>query len=69
MLVELICPKCGGKMEVDSSREKCFCTFCGAEVVNMAQKIDINQVKAHQDKKNAILFAYTKNSSYLCTRK
>lgn len=43
MLVELICPKCGGKMEVDSSREKCFCTFCGAEVVNMAQKIDINQ--------------------------
>lgn len=43
MLVELICPKCGGKMEVDASREKCFCTFCGAEVVNMAQKIDINQ--------------------------
>lgn len=43
MLIELICPKCGGKMEIDASREKCFCTFCGAEVVNVAQKIDINQ--------------------------
>lgn len=43
MLVNLICPQCGGKMEVDDSKEKAFCTFCGAELANFHQKIDINQ--------------------------
>ena len=43
MLVKLICPQCGGKMEVDENQEKAFCSFCGAELVNLTQKIDISQ--------------------------
>lgn len=43
MLVKLICPQCGGKMEIDDSQEKAYCTFCGAELANLTQKIDITQ--------------------------
>ena len=43
MLKELICPQCGGKMEVDEEKEKAYCIYCGSELVNFHQKIDINQ--------------------------
>lgn len=43
MLVKLECPQCGAKMEVDDSREKVFCSYCGMELVNFTQHIDVTQ--------------------------
>ena len=43
MLVTLNCPHCGGKMEVDDSHDKVVCPYCGTEIANIAQKIDITQ--------------------------
>ena len=43
MLRELVCPQCGGKMEVDEAADKAVCVYCGCELKNFHQKIDINQ--------------------------
>ena len=43
MLIKLVCPQCGGKMDIDDSREKAFCLFCGTELINFSQKVDITQ--------------------------
>ena len=43
MLVKLQCPHCGATMEVDSERDKIFCTYCGTEIANLKEKIEITQ--------------------------
>lgn len=32
-LVHLRCPDCGADLEVDNSREFCFCQYCGAKII------------------------------------
>lgn len=32
-LVDLTCPKCGAAIQVDSEKEFCFCTYCGAKML------------------------------------
>lgn len=39
MMVTLKCPTCNADLQVDESREFCFCEYCGTKVVNMEQKI------------------------------
>ena len=41
MLQKLICPQCGGQMELDDSCDKAICPYCGSEVANMAQKVEV----------------------------
>lgn len=43
MLVKMQCPHCGANMEIDDSREKIFCSFCGTEIANLKEKIEITQ--------------------------
>ena len=42
MIVSLKCPGCGANMDVDDSRDFCFCTYCGYKIVNMKEKIEIS---------------------------
>lgn len=43
MMVQAKCPQCGATMQVDDTRNKLFCTYCGAEIVNMAQRVEVQQ--------------------------
>lgn len=43
MLVNTTCPNCGAQLNMDDSKEQFFCTYCGTKIVNMAQKIEVNQ--------------------------
>lgn len=43
MLVKLQCPHCGASMEVNDSQDKVYCTYCGTEIANLAQRIEITQ--------------------------
>jgi len=31
--IALVCPGCGGKLEIQSDLQKCFCTYCGTELL------------------------------------
>ena len=42
MLVSLKCPGCGANMDVDDSRDFCFCTYCGYKIVNMKEKVEVS---------------------------
>ena len=61
-MIELTCPKCGGKLQTDEKREFIFCEYCGhkimMETVNV--KIDhnityreINEAKIEKQKRKA----------------
>jgi len=41
-LISIICPSCGGSIHVDQDRERWFCQFCGAEVIQEKQKIELS---------------------------
>ena len=43
VLVKLTCPHCGAAMDVDDNRDKIFCSFCGTEIANLKEKIEITQ--------------------------
>lgn len=43
MLVKLQCPHCGASMEVNNSQDKVFCSYCGTEIANLKEKIEITQ--------------------------
>ena len=43
MLVKMKCPYCGANMELDDSREKVFCAYCGSEIANLKERIEITQ--------------------------
>ena len=51
MAIRIFCMKCGSPIELDDSRDYCFCIYCGC-------KIDIAEVKANfmmdQNPQNAI---------------
>lgn len=32
-LVALVCPNCGGKLEAETDFQKCFCSYCGVELL------------------------------------
>ncbi len=54
-IIELKCKKCGAKLEMDSSRDSIFCTYCGTEnfIDDEASKIRrIEDVKLESRKKN-----------------
>lgn len=42
MIVSLKCPGCGANMDVDDSRDFCFCSYCGYKIVNMKEKVEIS---------------------------
>lgn len=41
MIISLKCPGCGANMDVDDSRDFCFCSYCGYKIVNMKEKVEI----------------------------
>ena len=43
MLVKLQCPHCGASMEVNDSQDKVFCSYCGTEIANLKERIEITQ--------------------------
>ena len=43
MLVNMKCPNCAATLQFDDSKESMSCPYCGGEVVNIAEKININQ--------------------------
>lgn len=43
MLVQMECPQCGAKLEIDETRERAFCSYCGAELINFTERVEINQ--------------------------
>ncbi len=43
MLVKLKCPQCGASMQIDDSQERVFCIYCGTEIANLKEKIEITQ--------------------------
>lgn len=46
MLIRTTCPQCNGVMEVDDSRDRVFCPYCGTQLVNFAQKLEVSgQIK------------------------
>lgn len=32
-LVPIVCPKCGGQIQVPPDRPTCFCTYCGTQIM------------------------------------
>lgn len=42
MLVKTVCPSCNGQMEIDDSKERIFCPYCGTQIVNLADKIQLS---------------------------
>lgn len=50
MLVKMQCPQCGGQMEIDSSRQSVFCSFCGTKIENVPERLHIQgDVTVHQN--------------------
>lgn len=47
-LVQMRCPSCGSNLSVDSSKTKCFCMFCGAQVLIDDEKHHVVYDNAHQ---------------------
>ena len=45
-LVHLRCPDCGAELEVDSSREFCFCQYCGTKIIFEDQNASVRRTKA-----------------------
>lgn len=43
MLVKIQCPNCGANMEIDDSKEKLHCKYCGFEIVNLSDKKEVTQ--------------------------
>ncbi len=43
MLIQLKCPQCGASMEMDEEQDRIRCPFCGSEVANMKEKIEITK--------------------------
>ncbi len=44
-----ICPQCGGKIQIDTDREKMFCIFCGTgfivkDIINNHYEIHVNSI-------------------------
>lgn len=42
MLIRTTCPQCNGVMEVDDSRDRIFCPYCGTQLVNAVQKVEVS---------------------------
>ena len=55
MLVKTVCPQCGGRMELDDSRGKVHCPYCGTEIVNLPQKVEITHRIDRTDSANVIV--------------
>ena len=47
MLVKTVCPQCNGIMEVDDSKDRIFCPYCGTQLVNAVQKIEVSGEVKH----------------------
>lgn len=45
-MVHLRCPDCGADLEVDNSREFCFCQYCGTKIILEDQSASIRRTKA-----------------------
>ena len=42
MIVPSKCPNCGANMDIDDSRDFCFCPFCGYKIINMVEKVEVS---------------------------
>lgn len=45
-LVHLRCPDCGAELEVDNSREFCFCQYCGTKIILEESDASVRRTKA-----------------------
>lgn len=45
-LVHLRCPDCGADLEVDNSREFCFCQYCGTKIILEESDASVRRTKA-----------------------
>lgn len=45
-LIHLRCPDCGADLEVDNSREFCFCQYCGTKIILEDQSASVRRTKA-----------------------
>ncbi len=43
MLVKMQCSNCGAELNVDDSKQVFFCTHCGTKVMNVAERVEVNQ--------------------------
>ena len=43
MLVQMVCPGCGAKLEFDDDHKTMFCQYCGNKIANIDQNININE--------------------------
>lgn len=41
-LINLVCPNCGASLSQDENKEKCTCSFCGAELLIDNEEVTIN---------------------------
>ena len=46
-MVELTCPKCGGKLKTDEKREFIFCEYCGNKIMMDSMNIKIDHKIEH----------------------
>lgn len=42
MIVSLKCPNCGSNMDIDATRDFCFCSYCGYKIINMRERVEIS---------------------------
>lgn len=42
MIISAKCPNCGATMNVDSSREVFFCSYCGTKMYNVKERIEVS---------------------------
>lgn len=45
-LIHLRCPDCGADLEVDNSREFCFCQYCGTKIILEDQSASVRRTKS-----------------------
>ena len=60
-MISLICPQCGAKISIDEGRKKCFCTYCGTELLLndnsntiTYRTIDEARIKESEDRKQIV---------------
>lgn len=46
-MIELTCPKCGGKLKTDEKREFIFCEYCGNKIMMDSMNIKIDHKIDH----------------------
>ena len=73
MLITMVCPQCGGQMQIENNQDHIFCPYCGTRIENVAQRVEVSgtvhHVMDHTGEPNLIIsYGSTHRDVVLVTR-